>query len=103
MKNTEIKKLVKDVLMTYRNTRDCDYDLYKSILWVYGHGQTDAKTLLNLMKDRKIPSFESVSRARRQLQQHEEHLRGELWEKRQGKLQDQRKEELGYNSVKLKL
>jgi len=97
----QIKAMVHGMLTTTSSTRDCDYRLYMEILFKYNSDGISALTLMRQMKSGVLPSFESVSRARRQLQQHFVELRGEKWEKRQGILQDIKKQELGYESVEL--
>jgi hypothetical protein len=70
--------------------------LYNQILKLYDAQNITALELLKAMKNKTIPSFESVSRARRQLQQMRPDLRGANWMNRQTSAQDKRKKELGY-------
>ncbi len=92
----KINETIEDILMYQKHTRDCDYYLYNQILKLYDAQNITALELLKAMKNKTIPSFESVSRARRQLQQMRPDLRGVNWMNRQTTAQDKRKKELGY-------
>ena len=92
----KINDTIEEILFYQKHTRDCDFYLYNQVLKIYNAQNITAIELLKAMKNKTIPSFESVSRARRQLQQMRPDLRGEQWLSRQTTLQDKRKKELGY-------
>ena len=54
--------------------------------------QLTGKDLLMHIAQGKLPSFESISRCRRKIQQEDRSLRGELWDKRHQIANDIRKE-----------
>ena len=60
----KINETIEDILMYQKHTRDCDYYLYNQILKLYDAQNITALELLKAMKNKTIPSFESVSRAR---------------------------------------
>lgn len=92
----KINDLIQEILFYQKHTRDCDFYLYNQVLKQYNAQEITALELLKRMKNKTIPSFESVSRARRQLQQMRPDLRGDQWLNRQTTAQDKRKKELGY-------
>jgi len=72
---------VESFLLQYPKTRDDDDYLIK-LIWYYSCNNPEKMTALELLK-MKLPKFESITRARRKLQQENESLRGETYEKRQ--------------------
>lgn len=56
--------------------------------------------LLKKIHDKELPSFDTISRIRRKLQNEYKELRGIYYEERQEK-QKKVKEELGYSPIKL--
>ena len=69
---------VKDILVRYPTARDDDMMLYALFCVEYtyvGHDETFYNVLCSAKK-RKIPSYESVTRARRKVQELEMDLRG---------------------------
>lgn len=77
--------LVKNIMTKYPDTRDDDMRLYAIVV----HQKTKLKpdvTFYEAMYNHaryNIPSYESVTRARRKVQEQEESLRGEKYNKRQ--------------------
>jgi|TARA_R100001530_G_scaffold23837_1_gene19413 hypothetical protein len=53
--------------------------------------ELDGKALLKMISQGKLPSFASIVRCRRKVQQEDKTLRGELWEKRHKTAEDIRK------------
>jgi hypothetical protein len=93
------KTLVYQILIDKPHTRDCDYYLYNQVLKHFNAQHITALDLMKKMKEGLIFNFETVSRARRLLQQENEFLRGANYVLRQTKLQDIRKSEInGYSN-----
>lgn len=91
---------VKRILQNYPQTRDSDNKLV-AIIW--GEDTIrDPRNLLILLADEQLTSFESVSRARRKVQEMCPELRGEKYAKRQG-LQVEVKKDLREIEVKEKI
>jgi len=75
---TKLNKIVTEVLFDYPGTRDDDNLLYIKVIDRIHPGITK-KTLEEVMpflKSYKLPPFESVSRARRKIQELRKDLRG---------------------------
>jgi len=92
---------VKNVLEQYEDARDND-NLLMAIIWdaqVKRLGQNivtmNAWNFLKLHSDGKLASTESVTRARRKVQELHPELRGKNYAKRQGNQKDV-KRQLGY-------
>jgi hypothetical protein len=90
MKN--IKDKVYALLETKPTLRDCDNKLICSIYVLeLGRKQVDkisAMELLTKIANSELPSFESVSRVRRKLQEEFPNLRGEKYKQRQKEAQE---------------
>ena len=63
--------------------------------------ELSGREVLMIIAKGKLPSFESISRCRRKVQQEDKSLRGELWNKRHQIANDIRKEIRGFH-LKLK-
>jgi len=50
------------------------------------------KALLSMLAEGKLPSYESISRCRRKIQEKNPHLRGEKWNERHGRAKEIRRE-----------
>ena len=85
MKN--ILDKVISLLTKHPSLRDSDTRLAANI-W-YNHtknvNEIDALTLLSRFAEGKLPSYESISRCRRKVQEENPELRGRKWEKRHSK------------------
>ena len=95
-------EFVKSILEKYPDTRDDDMKLYARACWfddnckaqpsdgfykvIYGHDKY------------KLPNYESITRARRKVQQNEEHLRGNRYKNRQNEERKYRDYYGGYQS-----
>jgi hypothetical protein len=81
----KLQESVLEQLERHANARDNDVILFGFVLHEMGLDlkQTSAAALLHGMVDRNLPSFESVSRARRLVQQRRPDLRGSSYEGRQ--------------------
>ena len=86
-----------NLLTKYPSLRDSDERLIANI-W-YNHtknvGEIDAITLLSRFAEGKLPSYQSISRCRRKIQEEKPDLRGKKWAKRHSKqkvIKDQIKE-----------
>tara|TARA_Y100000593_G_scaffold718_1_gene1328 strand:- start:8160 stop:8486 length:327 start_codon:yes stop_codon:yes gene_type:complete len=78
--------LAQDMLMKKKSLRDDDNRLVANI-WYQWIGPNNVKNmsaskLLEWIANSNLPSFESISRARRKLQEQNPELRGDSWEKR---------------------
>ena len=77
--------LVKDIMTKYPDTRDDDMRLYAIVV----HQKTKLSFKIAFYEAMyhhekyNLPSYESVTRARRKVQEQEESLRGEKYNKRQ--------------------
>lgn len=83
-----VKDRVKYLLLKYPHLRDNDNKLVANY-WFFelkdrGVNLSDisASELLNLFSNKKLSSFESISRCRRKLQEENEILRGKSYQKR---------------------
>ena len=87
MKNM-LDKVV-NLLTEHPSLRDSDERLIANI-W-YNHtknvGEIDAITLLSRFAEGKLPSYQSISRCRRKIQEEKPDLRGKKWAKRHSKQQ----------------
>ena len=99
---------VTELLNKHPKLRDSDNKLVATLWWKH-YGDESCRlspmiTLLTDMSKDKLPSFESISRCRRKLQEEFPHLRGESWEKRQNELQKNVKKELkSFKNVRKKI
>ena len=85
---------VTKLLTKYPSLRDNDDKLTANI-WCNRIDDLDNETATNvliMLADRKLPSYESVSRCRRKIQETNPHLRGKKWIQRQSRARKIRKE-----------
>lgn len=75
---------VKAILTKWPQTRDDDMLLWGQLLFIKGFVKTNETffKVLSRVKSDKMPSFESVSRARRKVQELEPDLRGKRYSQR---------------------
>lgn len=93
-----IKSKVRDILIKYPKTRDCNYKLYGNFLH-FNYPETSVLSLYEYiysMIDSKYPKIETITRCSRQLQEKHPELRGLEWEDRQKQVKPVQ-ESLGYN------
>ena len=85
MKNM-LNKVV-NLLTKHPSLRDSDERLAANIWYnnIKNVDEIDAITLLSRFAEGKLPSYESISRCRRKLQEEKPELRGKKWEKRHSK------------------
>lgn len=74
---------VKSLLEKYPDTRDDDMKLYATACWKLKIPDAGFYSVTYHHKDYKLPNYESLTRARRKVQQNEEHLRGSRYKNRQ--------------------
>ena len=96
MNKKDLTNKVTLLLLENNNARDCDITLYIGIAKIYGVLYGTAIQLLWDMKDGRMPSFETISRIRRKVQEDNESLRGEKWATRHNEKQIKAKKDLGY-------
>lgn len=79
---SEVRKmaeLVKDILKMYKNAREDDYVLYGFVLNAYNTSVKDSFwTIAQKVRKKELPSFETVSRARRKVQELHPELKGAI-------------------------
>ena len=75
---------VQSFLIKYPNLRDNDERLMANVWWksIGKPEDLNGKQILKMLADHQLPSYESISRCRRKLQELNPHLRGEKWEQR---------------------
>ena len=83
---TNILPSVKTMLQENQRLRDSDERLMAT-MWFKHIGEDKVKdlTAINLLQklsDGKLPSYESISRCRRKIQEEKPELRGEKWKER---------------------
>lgn len=66
----KIKKLVTDILLDSRAARNSDKELYIRVLIHTGNEASLYDRFVNVLRDKSLPSYDSVSRARRWVQAH---------------------------------
>ena len=80
-------EFVKTILERFPETRDDDMKLYARACWCDANCEaqrgSDFYKVLFYHDKYKLPNYESITRARRKVQQNEEHLRGIRYQKRQ--------------------
>ena len=98
---------VKDFLVRYKHTRDCDpylvYYIWQSELNDLDYDSNrpididniPLTTFLKLWRDKEISHPSAVMRARRKVQENHPETRGTVWEERHNKQKDVQKQ-LGY-------
>ena len=87
MKNM-LDKVV-NLLTEHPSLRDSDERLAANIWYnnIKNVDEIDAITLLSRFAEGKLPSYESISRCRRKIQEEKPDLRGKKWAKRHSKQQ----------------
>lgn len=70
-----IHQMVENILKQYPGTRDDDRELIQTLYGKY-YGVDFYKPWGAVIKDRNLPSFESIRRARQRVQEMDESLRG---------------------------
>ena len=100
---TKQKDLVEQLLEECPSNRDCDRKLYANVLYMQavkeGYNPKEMSLMQFLEHFTKSEVFshpESIRRTRAKLQEEQEGLRGEKYEKRQQYHQQEAKNELGY-------
>lgn len=96
MNNKDLTNKVTLVLVSNIPSRDCDVTLYIAILKMYAMQHITAIQMMYEVKNGKLPSYDSISRIRRKVQQDNKSLRGEIWVKRHIEKQNKAKSDLGY-------
>lgn len=66
----KIKKLVTNILLKYKETRNSDKELYIKVLLHTGHKASLYDKFVDVLRDKSLPSYDSVTRARRWVQAH---------------------------------
>jgi len=91
-----VMKEVETYLNKYPLLRDNDEKLMANIWWEhvsFNIGENaSGKALLSMLAEGKLPSYESISRCRRKIQEKNPHLRGEKWNERHGRAKEIRRE-----------
>ena len=92
-----VKETVIDILSIQETARNSDLSLMYHYVLRKGMlpSQTTIYDLLQLMRSGKFPTMETLTRARRQAQQHHPELRGTNYDKRHAN-QTKVKRDLGY-------
>ena len=85
---------VKDFLTKHPALRDSDERLMANIWGKYlgDPSYVNGDDILIMLAKKELPSYESISRCRRKIQQSTPYLRGEKWEKRHKRSKKIRKE-----------
>lgn len=83
-----IKQTVEKLLREYVSTRDSDKELLLG--WLHIHGMIREDGMIHKNAIREMPILESLTRARRELQQENPFLRGQNYQKRQTREQQVR-------------
>ena len=89
-----VKNEVEKFLIKYPLLRDDDERLMANI-WMSHIGNLEnknGKDILHMLAKHQLPSYESVSRCRRKIQETNPHLRGKKWVQRQSRARKIRKE-----------
>jgi hypothetical protein len=89
---------VQNALQKHPALRDDDNRLIANIWFkkLPNIDQLSGRDILMIIAKGKLPSFESISRCRRKVQQEDKSLRGELWNKRHQIANDIRREIKGF-------
>lgn len=79
----ELHALVKKLLTNYAHLRDSDQKLVANI-WYYelNGAELSAKEFIGLIANKKLTNYDSITRARRKVQEEFEELRGSNYTKR---------------------
>ena len=85
---------VKDFLIKHPALRDSDERLMANIWGKYlgDPSYVNGNDILKMLANKELPSYESISRCRRKIQQATPHLRGEKWDERHKRSKKIRKE-----------
>lgn len=89
----KIENIVLGVLERYPESRDSDETLYYEIIKDHEHTMHYGFSVYELLMERKkwgIPSYETVGRTRRKLQEEHEELRGSKWATRYRREEEER-------------
>ncbi len=70
-----IHQMVEEILRDYPGARDDDRELIKALYGKY-YGIDYYKPWGSVIKNKSLPSFESIRRCRQKIQEHNEDLRG---------------------------
>ena len=99
MKIFNLATEVQHVLKKHPVLRDDDNRLIANIWFkkLPNINELNGKALLKMIAKGKLPSFASIVRCRRKIQQEDKALRGELWDKRHQIADDIRKEIRGFH------
>lgn len=95
-KKQKITQQVTLVLIQNIESRDCDITLYIDILKMYSMQHVTSLQLMYEIKNGNVPNYDSITRRRRQIQERNKKLRGNVWHERHNVRQDKAKIELGY-------
>ncbi len=85
---------VREFLIKHPVLRDSDERLMANI-WAKHLGDpsyVNGDDILKMLANKELPSYESISRCRRKIQQSTPHLRGEKWEERHKRAKKIKKE-----------
>ena len=102
-KMTKVLDQVKDLLTNHPHLRDDDERLMATMWFKHMEEKLEEMSAFDLLKQlatSNLPSYESISRCRRKLQEECPELRGEKWDKRH-KAQEDVKEDLKEMEVAL--
>lgn len=91
----DYKRIVESVLERYPETQDDDFKLYSRVCWlVCGEKVRNVRLIGGLYHHEQfgLPSYESVTRARRKIQEEREDLRGTI-RKRRKELEEEYRQE----------
>ncbi len=70
-----LEAIVREVLTRYPKTRDDDRELALAV-WTVGYGVSTWTPVSEVMRNKKLPSQESLGRVRRKIQETDTTLRG---------------------------
>ena len=90
----KLQDIVKETLSNYPESRDCDRTL-TALIWYHEAKQKEPWNLDNFLRnyiDGKLTLADSITRARRKLQEENETLRGNKWYARKLRAEDVRQE-----------
>lgn len=96
MNNNDLTQKVTLALINSIDARDCDVTLYICILKMFNSQHITAIQMMYDVKNKKLPSYDTISRLRRKVQEENEMLRGNIWARRHNEKQEKAKSDLGY-------
>ena len=80
----KLQDRIKNILEEQPHTRNSDHALFRAIInETHDIHKKSFSTISILQEAGQIPSFESIGRCRRKLQEHNPYLRGDVYENRQ--------------------